>query len=324
MYKKIISILLALVVTFAMIPALSFAEEGTASSGELDSIEISKKPGKLAYTFGEKINLSGIILKINYLNPEEVDSGPPFTLESFSGNEEITWALSSTAVGLRTVTVKYKDKTCTFFVTVNPKAPTIKVKKVKVHGAKISSSKVSGVAKYEYYYSESKSSGFKIIKATSKQVVTKKELKQGKKIYFKARTFQTVGGKKYYSNYSKVVACKMGKHKGAEYWRPEVKRQLKLHKVYSKSKENILIKIIEKESRGNQSAVGAGGTYVGLFQFGGHWKHNYSKSYFKKHDISGTHKKDNRKSGSWSIHRIVTMIKNNGMASVYRHWPTAN
>ena len=100
-------------------------------------------------------------------------------------------------------------------------------------------------------------------------------------------------------------------------WRAEVRSQLKRHHIYSKARENTIINIIAHESTGNQNA--RNGVCVGLLQFNSGWKHNYSQHYFKKHHIRG-YRRDNRLSGSWSIHRIVMVYKQGGNAAVKRHW----
>ena len=109
--------------------------------------------------------------------------------------------------------------------------------------------------------------------------------------------------------------------KTSKRWRPEVRRCLKEHHVWSKRAENKIISIISKESGGSQTANNGHGC-VGLLQFDGGWRHNYSKAYFKKHHIKGKYRKDNRLNGYWSIHRIVKAYKDGGYANLRRHWVT--
>lgn len=102
-------------------------------------------------------------------------------------------------------------------------------------------------------------------------------------------------------------------------WRSEVRRMLKLHKVYNKTRERQILNIIAHESTGNSRA--RSGSCVGLLQFNKGWaKKTYSKAYFKKHKIKGRWTRDPRLNPSWSIHRIVEVYKKGGDKAVRRHW----
>lgn len=102
-----------------------------------------------------------------------------------------------------------------------------------------------------------------------------------------------------------------------ERWRPEVARFLKMHHLYSKEKEGRILNIIKQESGGSEGA--RNGSHAGLVQFNEGWKRGYSRSYFAKHQIRN-YQRDNRLSGSWSIHRLITVAKVGGWAKVRQHW----
>ena len=150
---------------------------------------------------------------------------------------------------------------------------------------------------------------------------SKSLLKLGSTYYYKVRTYVDVKGERFYSNWSSVKAYALPKLYGVDRWRPETKKQLLAHGVYSKTRENIIINIIKHESGGNEKA-GQGRACVGLLQFNSGWTHNYGKSYFVKHGISN-YQKDNRLSGSWSLHRVAMVIRDGGgTAALKRYWPT--
>lgn len=63
--------------------------------------------------------------------------------------------------------------------------------------------------KIQIYYSTKKKKGYKriaTVRSVKGKVVLKKKLKSKKKYYFKVRSVKTVGGHKYYSEYSKIKA----------------------------------------------------------------------------------------------------------------------
>ncbi len=105
-----------------------------------------------------------------------------------------------------------------------------------------------------------------------------------------------------------------------EAWAGEVERQLIAHGVYTDERKATILNIIHHESTGREHAVGGGGEYVGLVQFGSHWKHDYPESYWAEHGLTGPYQADNRYSGSWSIHKIVEVYVEGGDAAVQRHW----
>ena len=102
-----------------------------------------------------------------------------------------------------------------------------------------------------------------------------------------------------------------------ERWRPVVKKYLTHYHVYSRERENRILNIIKHESGGNPHA--RNGRHAGLVQFTPCWKHNYSRSYFKRHGLKDYHR-DNRLSGYWSIRRICKVYKVGGTSKVRQHW----
>ena len=72
--------------------------------------------------------------------------------------------------------------------------------------------KVSGVSGYEVYRAASKNGKYKkvtTVTKASKVTYTNKNLKTGKKYYYKIRTYKTVNGKKVYGEYSAVKSVKV-------------------------------------------------------------------------------------------------------------------
>lgn len=102
-----------------------------------------------------------------------------------------------------------------------------------------------------------------------------------------------------------------------ERWRPVVKKYLTSQHVYSKEREGRILNIIKHESGGSPHA--RNGRHAGLVQFTPCWRHNYSRSYFKRKHLSDYHS-DNRLSGRWSIWRICKVYKQGGTAKVKQHW----
>ena len=111
---------------------------------EIDSVEITSLPSKVAYTTGEKISTSGMVLTVSY------NDGTKATVTS--GFEIDTQYASGT--GTQTVKVTYKGKSDTFEITVT--APVVK----NVVGVSVS----RFPDKTDYYYKESLStSGLKLL-----------------------------------------------------------------------------------------------------------------------------------------------------------------
>ncbi|MDD6022257.1 MAG: fibronectin type III domain-containing protein [Oscillospiraceae bacterium] len=102
----------------------------------------------------------------------------------------------------------------TLYFTVVPKS--VKVKDVDSGKKKMTvkwSAEKKQTTGYEIQYSTSSSfkSGNKTVKITNNKTVSKKVsgLKSGKKYYVRVRTYKTVDGKKYYSDWSKKVSVKI-------------------------------------------------------------------------------------------------------------------
>ena len=102
-----------------------------------------------------------------------------------------------------------------------------------------------------------------------------------------------------------------------ERWRPVIRKYLKHYRIYSKDKEGRLLHIIKHESGGSPHA--RNGRHAGLVQFTPSWKHDYSRSFFRKLDMRHYHS-DNRLSGRWSIWRICKAWKQGGTSNIKRHW----
>ncbi|MBR1664031.1 MAG: CotH kinase family protein [Ruminococcus sp.] len=96
--------------------------------------------------------------------------------------------------------------TCTKCKTVALKATSKTRKK-----AKLTWKKISGASGYQLYYSTKKNGSYKLIKNLSSKTTgyTKSKLTSGKKYYFKLRAYKTINGKKYYSDFSKIVSKKI-------------------------------------------------------------------------------------------------------------------
>jgi surface protein len=121
-------------------------------------------------------------------------------------------------VGKATLTIKFKgDYTGTITKTfkINPKATSLK----KVTSAKTKTLTVTWKKQatqttgYEIQYSTSKNFTKKTtktatVKSTKTTSTTIKKLSAKKKYYVRIRTYKTVGGKKYYSDWSKAKAVK--------------------------------------------------------------------------------------------------------------------
>lgn len=116
------------------------------------------------------------------------------------------------AIGTASVTIKGKgdysgEKTLTFKIV--PKKTTLTAKK---SGEKITLSwkKVDGAEKYQIYYREKGSEKYKKLATVSgsKASYSTSKLDKNKTYQFKIRSYAETGGKKYYSNYSKVVTTK--------------------------------------------------------------------------------------------------------------------
>lgn len=75
---------------------------------------------------------------------------------------------------------------------------------VTYNSQKISWSKVNDISGYELYFSTKEKSGYKKLTAITSNSYVHKSLKPSVKYYYKVRTYKTINGKKYYSNYSEV------------------------------------------------------------------------------------------------------------------------
>ncbi|MGL4483971.1 MAG: bacterial Ig-like domain-containing protein, partial [Anaerovoracaceae bacterium] len=286
---------------------------------EIKAVEIKSLPADIQYTLGEKVDPKGLTLEVEYLNGDKETISKGYTVQA-----------SSEKVGLSTAILEYDGRKLKYEIQVLPNPPKAKVKVENVTElqGKISegseAEKTENIeadsVKYEYYISKSMDGKYKELKTSSKKTMST-YLDQGKTYYVKVRQIVNADGKDYASEFSKPKKVVTGTYVGPDAWRPEVRKQLKLHKVYTKAREDMIINIIDKESRGRESAISPGGTYYGLVQFGAHWAHNNGPEYFKEHQIIGAYKSDNRLNGSWSIHRLVQVIVESGDAGIRQHWP---
>ena len=108
-------------------------------------------------------------------------------------------------------TSNYKKGTGTITLIVVPATPTVqKAAAYKTKAIKVSYKKASGASGYQITYATNKS--FKNAKSVSvsskKTSAVIKNLKKGKNYYVKVRSYKKIGGKKYYSVYSKVKTVK--------------------------------------------------------------------------------------------------------------------
>ena len=276
------------------------------------SVDLSKTT--LQYKEGTTIQPKDIYIKINESSV------------SAQYNDVFIGSKQNTAVGSKIVTITYEGQTATYQVTVVSSAPTAVMLERKAYDtvAAYSPAKpgVSGVN----FVATRQSTGQTIDMGDS---ATKTDdgsyftdsvdlLEPGATYLFKVRSYVEVDGKRYYSEWSAQSSIVLPALTGVDKWRVEIKRQLLAHGVYSREYEDIIVNIIQHESKGNERA-GAGRYYVGLLQFKQTWSHSDSQAYFTEHGISNF-QVDNRLSGSWSIHEIAELIKSRGFNAVKQHW----
>ncbi|MBR1752743.1 MAG: leucine-rich repeat domain-containing protein, partial [Ruminococcus sp.] len=174
---------------------------------------------KLTRTSIAKANVTGITAKTytgKALKPSVTVKLSGKTLKS--GTDYTVSYKNYVEVGTATVTVKGKGAytgSISKTFKINPKASSVKkVTSPKTKQLKVTYKKVSGVTGYQVTYSTSskftksatKTVSVKGVSSTSKTI---KKLKKGKTYYVKVRSYKTVGGKKYYSAYSKVKSVKV-------------------------------------------------------------------------------------------------------------------
>ena len=157
--------------------------------GKYVMVKASAK-GKLTYTSSDK--------KVATVNKK---SG--FVTAKKPGKVQIKVTAAATA--------NYKKGTGTITLIVVPATPTVqKVAAYKTKAIKVSYKKASGASGYQITYATNKS--FKNAKSVSvsskKTSAVIKNLKKGRNYYVKIRSYKKIGGKKYYSVYSKVKIVK--------------------------------------------------------------------------------------------------------------------
>lgn len=94
----------------------------------------------------------------------------------------------------------------------SPAPATVSAKKSKSKVAQITWGKSIGAEGYEIAMASSKNGTYKVIKTITSGSTTsfkKSGLTAGKTYYFKVRSYTTVNGKKVYSDYTRIVSCKV-------------------------------------------------------------------------------------------------------------------
>jgi hypothetical protein len=316
---KITNYIIAMVCIIAMIAGIVFTPYH-ANAETVESIAIDQTKTTLQYQVGSTILTSDIFISINgSFDSIQCSTLPDVTID----------VIENTAVGRKTVTVSYAGQSTSYTVTVVPRTPTVALlQKLDFDTIKAYTAVQPGVSGINFVARLSGATTFLNMGISTAKTSDGKYfwdsiqfLKPGSTYLYKVRTYADVNGERFYSAWSTEKSYAMPVLYGAERWRPETKRQLLAHGVYSKTRENIIINIIKYESGGNERA-GAGRYYVGLLQFGKHWKHNYTSSYFTLHKIYNF-QADNRLSGSWSLHRVAHLIKYGGGTNALKtHWPS--
>jgi hypothetical protein len=289
-----------------------------ANADSVTSIAVDQTKTTLIYKVGSTILTSDIYISIN----QALDSTQCSTIP-----DVVIDVPENTAVGRKTVTITYGGQITSYEVKVVPTTPTVAtLKKLDFDTVKAYSTVKPGLSGVNFAVradgsATAKSMGLSTIKSWDSKYFcdTVQLLKPGKTYWFKVRTYVYINGERFYSDWSTEKSISLPALTGVNRWRYETKRQLLAHGVYSKTRENIIINIINHESGGNERA-GAGRTCVGLLQFSSCWTHNYSKSYFALHDINN-YQTDNRLSGSWSLHRVAMIIKAGGTNALKQYWP---
>ncbi len=176
--------------------------------GEVTDTETIKKIGKIKlsateYTYNGKAKKPSVSVKDS---ANKTISSKYYTVKYATGRKN---------VGKYKVVITFKTRysgTKTLYFTINP--PKTKVSKAT--GAKKAlkitvSKQKSQVSGYQIQYSSSskfKSAKTKTQSGYKNTTVTIKSLKAKKTYYVRVRTYKTVGGKKYYSDWSTVKKCK--------------------------------------------------------------------------------------------------------------------
>jgi hypothetical protein len=101
----------------SMIDCSSPGESGGNNGKTVDKIEITNPPTKLHYNLGEDLDLTGMVVTATYTDGTE---------EDVDVNECEIFGYDKNTAGHHVITVKYKDKTDEFSVTVvDPTLPTV-------------------------------------------------------------------------------------------------------------------------------------------------------------------------------------------------------
>lgn len=231
MKKKLATILL-FVLLFSSVCTPAFAEgfglpnvdlKGASTAGDFEGLpqaftEITQSGASDALSFN--IELS----KNKFVYDGKVKT-PAVTVKDKSGNVvsdklyTVTYSDGRKNVGAYSVTVEFKLvglKQSSSFTIVPKSTPITKRKSIKkgfkLNWKKLPKKQLKQISGYEIQYSTSKNfanvkKSVKV-KGANKTTKTVKKLKAKKKYYVRIRTYKTVGGKAYYSAWSKTKAVK--------------------------------------------------------------------------------------------------------------------
>lgn len=186
----------------------------------MDSIDTSAEydisKGKFTYTVEFPSNIvSSQGGKIDATNPKKITFDFPITGGAFTAFATIDPDVSISKVKAHISKIKSENEDTEKTAKVNkPKIKSIKVKTVKKKKGCVllKWSKVKD-AKYEVQYSTSKKLKKKVTKTKKikKTSVAIKNLKKGKKYYFRVRAYKVIDEKKVYSKYSNKKSIKVVK-----------------------------------------------------------------------------------------------------------------
>ena len=189
-------------------PVFAFTVNSTKN---ISSASISKVPSKNTYKQGEKLDLSGGKILVNYSDnsKEEININ--------SKDIKIT-GYDSTKVGNQTLKITYKGKSVGSF-NIKIESPEEEIQKLETVKNVTSSTqststitlkwdKVENATGYQVYMATSETGTYKKIKTIKENTTVKykkTDLTPGQLYYFKVRAYQTINKKKQYSEYSTIL-----------------------------------------------------------------------------------------------------------------------
>jgi hypothetical protein len=175
-----------------------------ATKTKLTSKNTTVKLSVTSYTYNGKTKTPSVVIKDS--NGKKISS--KYYTVTYKNNKK---------VGTATLTIKFKDKytgTITKTFKVNPKSTTIKkatsskAKTITVTWKKQATQTTGYQIQYATDKKFSKNKKTLTVKSTKTTSKTIKNLSAKKKYYIRIRTYKIVGGKKYYSSWSKVQTVK--------------------------------------------------------------------------------------------------------------------